>query len=154
MFVVDIEYTRFYFTFSCNCYCLKIFELYICNIQTLPLICDIILKTKDPPEGPPVIDGYRNDTVHQVVESESGSTNCSVVGGNPLATLTLTCFNKQSTTVTITDTTVTSYISWKAMRNQNECTCESDHIIGGKQITNLTFEVLCKCFHSSFYFVK
>ncbi|XP_060554424.1 peroxidasin homolog [Ruditapes philippinarum] len=108
-------------------------------METLFSVSNIVsIYVSDPPEGPPVIHGYKNGTVHQVVESELGTINCSVSGGNPLATLTLTCFNRQSTA----DTTVTSYVSWKAIRNQSECTCESDHVIGGKLITYLKFEVM------------
>ncbi|XP_060606553.1 synaptogenesis protein syg-2-like [Ruditapes philippinarum] len=103
---------------------------------------EIVLNVSYPPESPPFIHGFTNDTVPRVVESEPNTLSCSVTGGNPLATLTLTCFNTRSTTLVITNRTVTATITWKAKRNQNNCTCESNHIISGKEITNVKFEVL------------
>jgi hypothetical protein len=71
--------------------------------------------------------------------------NCTVTGGKPLATLNMACFNTNTTqNALITETTVTIQIASIAIRNYSKCTCESDHIVGGSQKTDVRFDVLCK----------
>ncbi|XP_060555471.1 uncharacterized protein LOC132716252 [Ruditapes philippinarum] len=104
---------------------------------------EILLNVTYPPDGPPVIVGYEQDKIYQIVESELVKLNCTVTGGKPLATLKMVCFNTSTTQNAITtEATVTIQIACKAIRNHSNCTCQSDHIVGGSQKTYISFDVL------------
>ncbi|XP_060559015.1 vascular endothelial growth factor receptor 1-like [Ruditapes philippinarum] len=104
---------------------------------------EILLNVTYQPDGPPIIVGYEQDKIYQIVESESVKLNCTVTGGKPFATLKMACFNTSTTQNTVTtETTVTIQIACKAIRNHSNCTCQSDHIVGGTQKTYISFDVL------------
>ncbi|XP_060606152.1 uncharacterized protein LOC132758491 [Ruditapes philippinarum] len=117
-----------------------------CKVWTRAKYADIssraiLLNVAYPPDGPPIIVDNEIGKTVQVIEAESVNLNCTITGGNPLAILRINCFNSSSTTMISTETTVSVYIVWKAIRYLNKCKCESDHIIGGTQITTVRFDV-------------
>ncbi|XP_053388702.1 synaptogenesis protein syg-2-like [Mercenaria mercenaria] len=104
----------------------------------------IALNVSYPPDSGPVIDGFESSKTYRFIERDQAEFSCSVTGGNPLATLSWNCFNIILTSMTIVNKTVVSNVTWKAVRHQNVCSCESHHTFNAKQATNVTLDVLCK----------
>jgi hypothetical protein len=69
---------------------------------------------------------------------------CIIKGGNPLATLTWTCFNN-GLSPEISGTTVTKTVIWYTTRGADRSgTCQSSHSIAGTQSVSVNVQVLCK----------
>ncbi|XP_060575521.1 synaptogenesis protein syg-2-like [Ruditapes philippinarum] len=86
------------------------------------------------PDGPPVIQGFSAGTTYRVIENKPGQLTCLIKGGNPLPTLTWTCFNTGTSDNTDADT-VLKTARWTAVRGQNrKCTCQSSHSSGSAMV--------------------
>ena len=96
----------------------------------------------DRPDGPPKI--QPDVSTYKVIENTQGLLTCEIKGGNPLATLSWSCFNNGLPTVT-SGTTVTKTEQWNATRGSDRtCTCRSSHPVAGTQSDSVNVNVLCK----------
>ena len=84
---------------------------------------EYFLFFSDAPSGPPIIQNFHNGDTCKVIENIQRVLSCSITGGNPLATLSWTCFNSGSAPTTV-GSTVTKTVTFTASRGQDRsCTC-------------------------------
>ncbi|XP_060589219.1 uncharacterized protein LOC132744506 [Ruditapes philippinarum] len=103
---------------------------------------ELVVNVSYPPANLPVMQGINTNSIVSVIELDSGTFNCSITGGNPPAFLRWDCFGSTNVTYDIHENSrVTSTVNWKANRNQNTCSCTSEHINSWKRIINATFNV-------------
>ncbi|XP_052803166.1 hemicentin-1-like [Mya arenaria] len=96
-----------------------------------------LLNVRYAPSDPPVIEGYASGSTYSMIENSTESITCSSTGGNPLATLTWSCFNGQISSPTVQGSTVKRVVQLTARRNENaSCTCTASHVTRPNQPRN------------------
>ncbi|WAR05768.1 HMCN1-like protein, partial [Mya arenaria] len=89
------------------------------------------------PTDSPVIEGYASGSKYSMIENSTESLTCISTGGNPLATLTWSCFNGQMSSPSEQGSTVKRVVQWSARRNENaRCTCTASHVTRQNQSQN------------------
>ncbi|XP_052803461.1 hemicentin-1-like isoform X1 [Mya arenaria] len=88
-----------------------------------------LLDVRYAPTDSPVIEGYASGSKYSMIENSTESLTCISTGGNPLATLTWSCFNGQMSSPSEQGSTVKRVVQWSARRNENaRCTCTASHV--------------------------
>ncbi|WAR06231.1 hypothetical protein MAR_021600 [Mya arenaria] len=98
------------------------------------------------PEQLVYINGHENHhTFYMIRNSNSKQTlQCVVHGGNPLASLSWSCYSGTQTDMN-TPSSAVSNVSWFAGEwNESTCICQASHILGWSQSQSVTVKVLCK----------
>ncbi|XP_053388265.1 hemicentin-1-like isoform X2 [Mercenaria mercenaria] len=102
----------------------------------------VLLNITHPPDSPPDIRGFQNNSMYRVIENTVGQLSCSVAGGNPLSTISWECFN-ETWEISSEGETVTAEVTWTASRNQTgPCLCSSMHIESGSELVVVYVDVL------------
>ncbi|WAR06416.1 hypothetical protein MAR_021785 [Mya arenaria] len=103
------------------------------------------MNLRDPPPNPPVIDDFNTITDYHMIENSTERLTCRSTGGNPLASLTWSCYNGIETNPNINGGSVSRTVQFTARRNQdNTCTCTATHEAGPLQQATLDVNIMCK----------
>ncbi|XP_052806947.1 uncharacterized protein LOC128236124 isoform X2 [Mya arenaria] len=102
-----------------------------------------LLDVRYPPPNPPVIDDFNTIPHYQMIENMTERFTCRSTGGNPLASLTWSCYNGIVSNPNISGGSVSRSVQFTARRNQDKtCTCNATHEAGLFQQATLDVNIL------------
>lgn len=109
----------------------------------------------DAPEESPIIFGVADGQTYRMIETSNNQQQltCGITGGNPLATMSWSCYPGSSTT-NITQETVYNTYTWTGGNFERNCTCTAQHALWlSSKSTSVAVELLCKNYYL-LHFIK
>ena len=99
----------------------------------------------EPPDGPPVIEGFTNRDKYSLIENNTLELTCSIKGGKPRPSLTWRCNDGAVVNESSGDET-NFKVTWTAKRNNDgPCQCTSYHpAVSINRSVSVNVEILCK----------
>ncbi|XP_052799876.1 hemicentin-2-like isoform X2 [Mya arenaria] len=101
-----------------------------------------LINVKYSPDGPPVIRGVTLNSNYFAIHSTSQLLTCSIIGGNPLANITWSCYGGTVGILQVSGQNVSRTVTWVVGSKEQPCTCISNQEVVGEQRSSINVKVL------------